>query len=192
MRDRCLGALVAILVSTTAAAQTTDGGYDKALSSSMAGVAKAMHLTIRANLAEAAQQMSDADYTFRPTAEVRTFGQLVGHVINANYFFCSQASGEKSPATLNFETVVDKATLVKGLTDSLSYCDRIYGATTDATFNQPVKMASGAGMPATATVRGAVLMFNVAHNNEHYGNVVVYMRLKGRVPPSTARVQGSK
>jgi len=192
MRDRCLGVLVATFVSTAAVAQTTDGGFDKALSPSMAGVAKAMHLTIRANLAEAAERMSDADYAFRPTAEVRTFGQLVGHVINANYFFCSQASGEKSPATSNFETVVDKATLVKGLTDSLGYCDRIYGATTDTSFNQSVKIGSGAGMPATVTVRGAVLMFNVAHNNEHYGNVVVYMRLRGRVPPSTARAQGLK
>jgi uncharacterized damage-inducible protein DinB len=35
-------------------------------------------------------------------------------------------------------------------------------------------------------------MFNIAHNNEHYGNLVVYMRLRGRVPPSTANVQGSK
>jgi uncharacterized damage-inducible protein DinB len=37
--------------------------------------------------------------------------------------------------------------------------------------------------------RGSVLVFNTAHNNEHYGNVIVYMRLKGLVPPSTARVQ---
>jgi uncharacterized damage-inducible protein DinB len=192
MRYRFLAVLVATLVSTAAVAQTTDGGFDKALSSSMADVAKSMHLTIRANLAEAAERMSDADYGFRPTAEVRTFGQLVGHVINANYFFCSQASGEKSPATSNFETIIDKATLVNGLTDSLSYCDRVYGATTDANFNQSVKMGSGAGTPVTDTVRGAVLMFNVAHNNEHYGNVVVYMRLRGRVPPSTARAQGSK
>ncbi len=192
MRSRCLGALVAALASTAVAAQTTDGGFDKALSSSMASVAKSMHSTIRANLAEAAERMSDADYAFRPTAEVRTFGQLVGHVINANYFFCSQASGEKAPANPNFETIGDKATLVTGLTDSLGYCDRVYGATTDANFNRSIKMGAGAGMPATATVRGAILMFNVAHNNEHYGNVVVYMRLRGRVPPSTARAQGSK
>jgi hypothetical protein len=117
MRYRFLAVLVATLVSTAAVAQTTDGGFDKALSSSMADVAKSMHLTIRANLAEAAERMSDADYGFRPTAEVRTFGQLVGHVINANYFFCSQASGEKSPATSNFETIIDKATLVNGSTE---------------------------------------------------------------------------
>jgi uncharacterized damage-inducible protein DinB len=46
-----------------------------------------------------------------------------------------------------------------------------------------------AGPNKNQASRGSVLMFNTTHNNEHYGNIVVYMRLKGRVPPSTARVQ---
>jgi len=176
----------------SASAQTTDGAYDKALSASLAKVAKSMHSTIRTNLADAAEAMSEVDYDFRPTADVRTFGQLVGHIANANFFFCSQAAGEKSPTTANYETTASRAALFKGLKESLAYCDRVYGATTDATFNSPVKMGSGPGLPPTNTVRGAVLMFNVTHNNEHYGNVVVYMRLRGRVPPSTARAQSSK
>jgi uncharacterized damage-inducible protein DinB len=192
MRNRILGVLATVLVSTSAVAQTTDGGYERALSTSLASVAKSMHSTIRANLADAAERMSAADFAFRPTPDARTFGQLVGHVINANYFFCSQASGERSPAGMNFETIADRATLVKGLNDALAHCDRIYEATTDATFNQPVTMAPQSGSPAPPTVRGAVLMFNVAHNNEHYGNVVVYMRLRGKVPPSTARTARSK
>ena len=72
------------------------------------------------------------------------------------------------------------------------YCDRVYAATTDANFNTVVRMASAPGTPPTVTTRGAVLIFNVTHNTEHYGNVVVYMRLRGRVPPSTARAQNSK
>jgi len=133
--------------------------------------------------------MSETDYAFRPTAEVRTFGQLVGHIANGNYFFCSQAAGERAPATENFEATTNRAALIKGLEDSLAYCDRVYAATTDATFNAPVRMGSAPASPPTNTVRGAVLMFNVTHNNEHYGNVVVYMRLRGQVPPSTARTQ---
>ncbi len=86
----------------------------------------------------------------------------------------------------NFEkTVSDKAALVKGLTDSLAYCDKVYAATTDANFADLVKLL-GPGDHQTA--RGAVLLFNTTHNNEHYGNIVVYMRLKGHVPPSSARV----
>jgi uncharacterized damage-inducible protein DinB len=151
-----------------------------------------MHSTIRVNLAGAAKAMSETDYAFRPTSEVRTFGQLVGHIANANYFFCSQAAGEKAPSTQNYEATTNRAALLKGLEESLAYCDRVYEATTDATFNKPVRMASAPGLPPTDTVRGAILMFNVTHNNEHYGNVVVYMRLRGRVPPSTARTQISK
>jgi uncharacterized damage-inducible protein DinB len=185
------GVLVACSV-WPASAQTTDGGYDKALSESLARVAMSMHSTIRANLADAAQAMSETDYAFRPTTEIRTFGQLVGHIANGNYFFCSQAAGERAPSTANFEATTNRAALIKGLEGSLAYCDRVYAATTDATFNTPIRMAAAPGSPPTNTIRGAILMFNVAHNNEHYGNVVVYMRLHGRVPPSTARTEISK
>jgi len=192
MRRQWLVVLFATSMSLSASAQTTDGGYDKALSPSLANVAKSMHAMIRRNLADAAEGMSEADFAFRPTAAVRTFGQLVGHIANSNFFFCSQAASEQPPTTTNYEAVVERVRLLAGLTASLAYCDTVYGATTDANFNRPVSMGSGSGMPPTDTVRGAVLTFNVAHNNEHYGNVVVYMRLRGKVPPSTARAQGAK
>jgi len=184
---RFLGHMLALTlaISSTASAQTTGAGYN-ALTPSLAANAKTMHATIRKNLADAAQAMPPDEYSFRPTPEVRTFAQLIGHVINANWFFCSQAKEDKSPATTNYEQLTDKAALVKALNDSLAYCDDVYSATTDATFSRPVQMQGGLGLAATSTVRGAILMFNTTHNNEHYGNIVVYMRLKGHVPPSTA------
>jgi uncharacterized damage-inducible protein DinB len=185
-------AFILACATLPASAQTTDAGYADALSPSLASVAKAMHATIRRNLAEAAESMPADEYRFQPTPQVRTFGQLIGHVVNANFFFCSQVTSEKSPATANYEQVTDKAMLVKALNDSLAYCDRAYAATTDANFNQPVTIGPGVGMGPANTVRGAVLTFNTAHNNEHYGNIVVYMRLKGHVPPSTARAQPPK
>jgi uncharacterized damage-inducible protein DinB len=133
------------------------------------------------------------EYAFRPTPDIRTFAQLIGHVINANLFFCSQVTHEKlPPGPANYEQVTDKATLVKALDASLAFCDRAYSSTTDANYSEPVNMAAGVGMGPAKTVRGAILMFNVAHNNEHYGNIVVYMRLKGHVPPSTANAQRKK
>ena len=170
-------------------AQTRGAGYADALTSSMASVAKAMHATIRRDIAESAQVMPADEYWFRPTPESRTFAQLVGHVVNANWFFCSQAKQEMSPAAMNYEQVSDKDALVKALNESLAYCDEVYASTTDANFSAPVHMTGGVGMGPADTVRGAVLMFNTTHNNEHYGNLVVYMRLKGHVPPSTARAQ---
>jgi uncharacterized damage-inducible protein DinB len=190
MRVVALSLLSLVCGVVPASAQTTDAGYAEALSPSLASVVKAMHATIRRNLAEAAENMPAEEYAFQPTPQVRTFGQLVGHLTSGNFFFCSQAAGEKSPASANYEKVTDKAALVKALNDSLAYCDKVYAGTTDATFNQRVKIdAHGEGRD---TVRGAVLMFNTAHNEEHYGNIVVYMRLKGHVPPSTARAQRPK
>jgi uncharacterized damage-inducible protein DinB len=189
-----LGVFCLILICATSAhGQTTGAGYADALSPSLAGVAQVMHGTIRRNLAEAAENMPAAEYAFRPTPEMRTFAQLVGHVINANLYFCSQASGEPvPPGPANFEQLSDKATVVKALEAGLAFCDKAYSATTDANYNQAVAMTSGVGMGPAKTIRGAILMFNVAHNNEHYGNVVVYMRLKGHVPPSTANAGRSK
>lgn len=193
MRQILTVAITVHALCGAAAAQTSDGGFDKALSSSLAASVKAMHATIRRNLAEAAEAMPAEDFGFKPTPEIRSFAQLIGHVVNANFFFCSQARGAASPATTNFERVAEKAPLIKALTDALAYCDGIYESTTDADFSQPVTLKGFPGMnPQTNTTRGAVLMFSTTHNNEHYGNIVVYLRLKGKVPPSTARSQALK
>jgi uncharacterized damage-inducible protein DinB len=176
-----------VCASLPAGAQTTDSGFGEMASTSMAAVAKAMHANIRRNLAEAAESVPAGEYSFKPTPQARSFGQVVGHVASANFLFCSQAKGEASPSTTNYEQIADKTALVKALNDSLAYCDAVYGATTDANFGATVKTRGPDGDRDTA--RGALLVFNTAHNNEHYGNLIVYMRLKGHVPPSTARVQ---
>jgi uncharacterized damage-inducible protein DinB len=179
-------ALCLVLIPILASAQTTDAGFNEVLSPSMASVGKNMHATIRQNLADAAQAMPAEEYSFKATPQVRSFAEIVGHVINANFFFCSQAKGEPSPSKENFERVADKAALVKGINDALKYCDDVYTGTTDANFGSLITMAGPAKKQAS---RGSVLVFNNTHNNEHYGNLVVYMRLKGHVPPSTARAQ---
>jgi len=189
-------AVMLALVSITtlpgpAMAQTTDAPYDAALSASLETMSKTMHATIRRNLAEAAEAMTAAEYTFRPQPEMRTFAQLVGHVINANFYFCAQATGQTSPSTTNHEQLTDKAALVKALNDSLALCDQAYAATTDENFMHAVGVRPLRGQTPVPTRRGAVLMFNVTHNNEHYGNMVVYLRLKGHVPPSTARARST-
>lgn len=126
-------------VASSAHAQTSDGGFNEALSPSMAATVKAMHATIGRNLAEAAEVMPAADYSFTPTPTIRSFAQLVGHVANANFFFCSQASGEASPASADYEQTRDKGALV---------------AATDETFGRVVQLAvSNGGSKAS---RGSV------------------------------------
>jgi uncharacterized damage-inducible protein DinB len=186
---RRVATIVALIagLAAPAAAQTSDGGADQLLSPSMAASLKAMHAVIRRNIAEAAAAMPAEEYAFKPTPQVRSFGELVGHVVNANYYFCSMARGEKMPSATDLEKTPDKATLVKALTEALTYCDAAYNGTTDANVGQAANVQGRGG--AKPTTRGLLLMFNTTHNNEHYGNLVVYMRLKNHVPPSTARAQ---
>src|SRR5438445_6533744 len=105
-------AIVTVFIASLAvpaAGQTSDGDFHDALSMSMAAGAKAMHATIRRDLVEAAEAMTAEEYAFKPVPQVRSFGELIGHVANANFYFCSQVKGEKSPATANYEKVADKA-----------------------------------------------------------------------------------
>jgi uncharacterized damage-inducible protein DinB len=191
MRHGMLVLMVVLTASSAAFGQTSDAGVGAVLSPSTAVSVNNMHMTSRRNLIEAAEAMPAADYAFKPTPQVRSFAQLIAHVAMANYFFCSTAKGEPIPIMINLEqTVTDKPGAAKALGDALSYCDAAYKETTDANANQQVKVSGPGGN--TQTTRALVLMFNTTHNNEHYGNVVLYLRLKGIVPPSTARVQGQK
>ena len=192
LRATILVLAVAVTAPSIVSAQTSDSGVGAVLTPSTATSVTNMHMTIRRNLIEAAEAMPAADYAFKPTPQVRSFAELIGHVATANYLFCSVAKGEPMPSKDNFEkSVTDKAGAVKALGAALTYCDAAYKETTDANANNPVKLPA-IGAPAGQSTRALVLTFNTTHNNEHYGNVILYLRLKNIVPPSTARVQQKK
>ena len=136
------------------------------------------------NLTQSAEKVSEADFAFQPTKDVRTFGQLLAHVANTQFNYCSAAKGEANPNKDDFEkTATTKAAIQKALADSFTYCDTIYTTLTDAKAMEMVKIGQN------DVIRAARLISNIAHDNEHYGNLVTYMRLKGIVPPSTERAQ---
>lgn len=137
---------------------------------------------IKLNLTEMSQKMSDADYTFQPTKEVRTFGQLMGHTANAQFGACAAAKGVPNPNQGNDnEKKASKAEFVKALADSFAFCDDAFAALTDASAVELVKQGQN------EVARGSILAGLIAHSNEEYGTAVPYMRLKGLVPPSTER-----
>jgi len=136
------------------------------------------------NLTQSADKVSEADYAFQPTKEVRTFGQMMAHTANAQFSLCAGAKGETNPNKDDFEkTATTKADIVKALADSFAYCDTIYLTLTDAKALELIKVGQN-DVP-----RAARLISNITHDNEHYGNLVTYMRIKGYVPPSTERAQ---
>ena len=134
-------------------------------------------------LERSAEKMSEENYSFKPADTVRTYGQIVGHLADAQYAFCSLALGEKNPG-LNIEkTKTTKADLIAALNAAIAYCDKAYNTMTDATAVQTIKLF-GNDAP-----RLSALTVNNMHDLEHYGNLTTYMRMKGIVPPSSEQQQ---
>jgi uncharacterized damage-inducible protein DinB len=126
-----------------------------------------------------AEKMPEANYSFKPTDAVRSFGQIIGHVADAQYVFCSPVLGEKNPAPGIEKSKTTKADLIAALKEAFAYCDKAYDGMTDAAAPQTVKFFGG------ETPRLSILNVNISHNAEHYGNLVTYLRLKNIVPPSS-------
>jgi hypothetical protein len=140
------------------------------------------YANIKLNLIEMSTKMSEADYVFQPTKDVRTFGQLMGHAANAQFNACSVAKGEANPNQGNDnEKKATKAEFVRALADSFAYCDGAFAALTDASAMDFVRQGQN------EVARAVPLANLVAHSNEVYGTAVPYMRIKGLVPPSTER-----
>jgi uncharacterized damage-inducible protein DinB len=139
---------------------------------------KGFYNQIKNNIVKSAEKMPEADYSFKPTPAVRSFGQIIGHVADAQYEFCAPVKGEKKSSDVE-KTVNGKAALVAALKEAFSYCDAEYNSMTDASAAEKVKFF---GRDMTKL---GILNFNVAHSNEHYGNIVTYLRLKNLVPPSS-------
>lgn len=176
---------ILVLAASSAFAQTQQAPTNP-LSTSIKNAAK----TIQTNIARSADKFGEADYGFKPAgvpAEVRGFGQLIAHVASSNYFYCSRAKGEANPSKADIEkTLTAKADLVKALNDSFAYCDTVYGALTDANLTELITVP-GPNNTTRQITRTQVLLSNLMHNNEHYGNLVTYMRAKNIVPPSSER-----
>jgi uncharacterized damage-inducible protein DinB len=134
---------------------------------------------VKANLLRSAEKMPEENYGFKPADSVRSFGQIVGHVADSQYYFCSVALGEKNPGLKIEQTKTSKADLVASLKDAFAYCDKAYDGMTDASGSEMVKFFN------QDMAKRDVLTGNAMHGVEHYGNLVVYLRMKNIVPPSS-------
>jgi len=178
---------VLFLVSAAALAQdfkTTQGpsnskGEQAAQANPFTTFNKLAYARLKTVLVSSAEKMPEEDYNFKPTEAVRSYGQIVGHVADAQYNFCSLALGETNPGLKIEQTKTTKADLVAALKDAVAYCDKAYDGMTDASGAQMVKLF-GVDMPKLG-----VLSVNNMHDMEHYGNLVTYMRLKNVVPPTS-------
>ena len=165
-------AAVAMMLSLTAPARAQ-------APNPMMDAVKAQFAMIKGNLLKTAEKVPENLYAFKPTPEVRSLGQIIGHVADANFSICGAAASDK-PAAVNAEkSMTTKAQLSKALADSIAYCDKVIAGMDDKKAMESIKFFGG------MQPRGMVLAFNTSHDNEHYGNLVTYMRINKIVPPSS-------
>jgi len=138
---------------------------------------KQSYAAIKMNLTKAADKMPEDGYGFQPTKEERNFGGWVAHVADTQMRLCSGIAGAQK--NINAASKTSKADLVAALKESFDMCDAVYEGLTDANAGDPVPSFRG------QAARLAVLANNVIHDNECYGSMAVYLRLKGIVPPSS-------
>jgi hypothetical protein len=155
----------------------------------VAGVLQRGYAASKANLMSEAEKMPEPDYSLKPGTmpEVRTFGQLFGHVAAGQFGVCAAVKGASNPmGSKTLEDFTTKAEFVKVLADSFAFCDDAFSSTTDENAMQFVKQGPNE-LP-----RAAALFGLLAHNSEMYGIGTVYLRLKGIVPPSTERANARR
>ncbi len=141
--------------------------------------ARLMFTNTKRFLLGSAEKMPEESYGFKPADTVRSFGQILGHAADSQYRFCSVVLGEKNPAPQIEKTKTSKADLIAALKDAFAYCDKAYDGMTDTSAIEMTKLL-GLDMPKVG-----VLTVNTIHSVEHYGNLIVYLRMKNLVPPSS-------
>ena len=175
MRTRSLIAVVGLLGMQAFAQNASQ------TSNPISASTKMIYSMTKSNLLKSAEEMPEENYSFKPVSTVRSFGQLVGHVADAQYEFCSAVVGDTSKHTGIEKSKTSKADLIAALKEGFAYCDKAYDGLTDADAGKTVKFF-GHDSP-----KAGILAFNNAHNMEHYGNMVTYLRIKGLVPPSSQK-----
>lgn len=133
---------------------------------------------VKGNLQRMVDAMPEDQYGFKPTADIRSFGELVAHVADAQNLFCSMVTGKPRPESNAKKT--SKADLTAAMKESIAGCDAAWDSLTEANMGQTV------GTGGMARTRLATLEYNTIHSSEEYGYMAVYLRLKGIVPPSSA------
>ena len=190
MRKVFLGCLVAGLAAFPALAQA-GGGQAAMQTDPMTTYIRSAFKSVSNNLIKSAQEFPDDKYTAKlgTQSETRTFSALLGHVINANYLFCAQAKGEKSPQTKDYEKDPGpKAEMAAAMQAAIDYCTPLYDSLTDANAMDKITIQTGRGPVEQPKINP--LLHDVIHNNEEYGNIVGYFRANNLVPPSSENQGG--
>jgi uncharacterized damage-inducible protein DinB len=172
MTRSILAAALMVLAVASPRAQTT--------SPYIGEIKRYYYESVKRNLTAMIEKMPEEHFTFRPVPEVRSFGESVAHVADAQARNCNLASGAGSK-TLDADKKKTKAELLAAIKESFAICDAAFAAMTDARASDMVTM----GQSGFQISKLSLLVSMISHSNEQHGYMAMYLRLKGIVPPST-------
>src|SRR5215510_15430153 len=178
MKPKSLTILALIFLALTCAAQAQ--AQTQATPPDPTTPFKGFYNSTKKNVIGAAEKMPAEHFSYKPTNDVRSYAEIFAHILDTNYWAYSGLRGEANPNKDDLEkTLKTKDDVVKAVKASFEYCDaaikNLTAASLQETFNNGTR-----DIPKTSP-----LLLLIAHSQEHYGNIVTYMRMKGVVPPSS-------
>jgi uncharacterized damage-inducible protein DinB len=148
------------------------------------GYLQGQYATLKRNITGSVDKMPAEHFAFKPVPEVMSYAEMLTHIVETQYSYCSTVKDAANPgASLNFK-VTDKAAVGQLVKDSFAYCDDAFAAVTNENALEMLSRGSAPNQRQLARVNQLTQL--IVHGNEHYGNLVTYMRIKGIVPPSSA------
>ena len=140
-------------------------------------------------LVMAAEMMPESGFSFRPTPDLRTFGEQINHATGAHYSFCNQAglpTGVQKQTAPSLAAITQKPAIVAALKASIAYCDRVLAAASEAWLMETAPGLGGSSSGLISGIRAHSFIYNAVHSAEDFGTITTYLRMQGVVPPSTA------
>ena len=133
----------------------------------------------------AAEAMPADKYNFVPTsgefAGVRTFGQQITHIAEAQYFFFKGFGVKPAIDPEAIAKLTNKDDIVKALKDSYAFAEQAMKTITPQNAFEKIGSVDG------TDTRASIAAFGLSHTNDHYGQMVVYLRLNGIIPPASRK-----
>ena len=134
------------------------------------------------NILKAVEKMPAADFAYKPTPDIRTFGRVVNHITEAQFHTCTALNGMPFDKTKIPTEEATKDTIVAALKASFEECDKAYTGLKDASVLEAISVS-----PTVKRTRIGMAWGNVSHDNEQYATLSLYLRLKGIAPPTSEK-----
>jgi len=178
MTMKRLGLAMVGLLASGAACAAQDAAPAGPVANPVTTTVKSQLTRYEKNMAAAADLMPAEKYNFKPTPEMNSFGHVVMHIAQSNYFLCAKISGQAAPDVKPADTD-GKDKLVAGLKASFEFCSTALAGVDDSKLSDPVTLFGN-----RQTSRAGALITLSDDWYDHYGAQAMYLRLNGILPPT--------